>query len=106
MGYTIENRCVGCPQGCVHCGRDKDYRQYYCDNCGTNASEDNPLYVYGDQELCWDCYKDQFTQMLCDDMDDTLCAHCGAEAETLYLYAGEWCCEDCLMDMAERVFSE
>lgn len=106
MGYEIQNDCVGCPQGCGNCGRDRDYRVYYCDNCGDNANEDNPLYVFEGQELCWDCYKDMLTQKICDDLDDTLCAECGCEAETLYLYEGDWVCEDCLKEMAERVFSE
>lgn len=69
----------------------------------TDASEDNPLYVYENKELCWDCYKEQFTQKICDDCDDTLCAECGDEVEILYLYEGEWVCEDCLRNMAERV---
>lgn len=106
MGYEIENDCVGC-ETCANCGRDRDYKVYYCDNCGDNASEDNPLYVFEGQELCWECYKAKFPEKLCDDLDDTLCAECGKEAEYLYKIEGnEWCCEECLKNMAERVFSE
>ena len=106
MGYNIENDCVGCPQGCANCGRDRDYRVYYCDCCEEHASEDNPLYVYENKELCWECYKAQYTEKICDDMDDTLCAHCGYEAEIMYLVDGEWVCEDCLRNIAEKVYME
>ena len=103
MGYEIDNQCVMCPQGCVHCGRDVDRKIYFCDECEDRADESNPLYIYEGKELCWECYKEQFTQKVCDDLDDTLCAECGHEAETLYLYEGDWVCEECLKNMAERV---
>lgn len=103
MGYEIDNQCVGCPQGCVHCGRDVDRKIYFCDECEDRADESNPLYIYEGKELCWECYKEQFTQKVCDDLDDTLCAECGHEAETLYLYEGDWVCEECLKNLAEKV---
>ena len=106
MGYEIENECVGC-ETCANCGRDRDYRVYYCDNCGDNASEDNPLYVFEGQELCWDCYKAKFNEKLCDDCDDSTCSECNRESD--YLYEVEynlWVCEDCLKEMAERLWEE
>ena len=33
MARSVENDCVGCPQGCGHCGRDKDYTLITCDFC-------------------------------------------------------------------------
>lgn len=106
MGYEIENDCVGC-ETCANCGRDRDYRVYYCDCCEEHASEDNPLYVYENKELCWECYKAQYTEKICDDMDDSTCSECNRESD--YLYEVEhnlWVCEDCLKEMAERVWEE
>lgn len=103
MGYTWENDCVGCER-CANCGRREDYKQYYCDKCEEVSDADNPLYVgQNGEDLCWDCYKAQYTEKICDDMDETKCAHCGNETEYMYLVDGEWMCEDCLMERAERV---
>lgn len=105
MGNRIENDCVCCER-CVNCGR-KAVKMHYCDKCDEYADEWNPLYVAEDgSELCWDCYKEQFTEKICDDCDDTKCAHCGAEAEEMYLTDGEWVCEDCLRSLAEKVDME
>ena len=54
-----ENDCVGCPQGCVHCGRDKT-QHIYCDRCGADCEE---LYVFDGEELCEDCLKDNFERI-------------------------------------------
>ena len=103
MGHMIENNCVGCGQGCISCGRDHE-SVFYCDECEDYTHE---LYEYEGKELCWDCYKAKFPEKLCDDLDDTLCAECGKEAEYLYKIEGnEWCCEECLKNMAERVETE
>lgn len=102
MGYRIEDDCVGCDY-CRDCGR-KHIKVHFCDKCETYADEWNPLYYseeYG--EVCWDCYKEQFLSKCCDDMDETQCANCGAEAEIMYLCEGEWVCESCLQDLAEKV---
>ena len=101
MGFRIEDNCVGpCPMGCIHCGRSHEHN-YFCDECGDEYLEE--LFEYDGKELCWDCYKAQYTEKICDDMDETKCAHCGNEAEYMYLVDGEWVCEDCLKGMAERV---
>lgn len=47
----IENECVGCPQGCKHCGLERVIC-YYCDECGEQAFE---LYDYDGEQLCESC---------------------------------------------------
>ena len=99
MGYEIENNCVGCPQGCIHCGRDRQ-EVWFCDECGDYTEE---LYEYEGKELCWACYKAKFNEKFCDECDDTLCAECGREADFMYEVEGEWFCEECMREKAERV---
>lgn len=36
----IVNDCVGCPQGCRHCGRDRDRKVHICDICGHEIDVD------------------------------------------------------------------
>lgn len=43
---TYENRCVGCPQGCINCGA-KNAMFRWCDRCG-QLTENN-------DEICDDC---------------------------------------------------
>ena len=107
MGYEIDNQCVMCPQGCVHCGRDVDRKIYFCDECGTTIDYGENLYIYEGEELCLECDKAKFNEKLCDDCDDSTCSECNRESD--YLYEVEhnlWVCEDCLKEMAERVFIE
>ena len=54
-----ENECVGCPQGCIHCGRDKT-QHLYCDRCGEDSEE---LYVFDGEELCEDCLKNSLERI-------------------------------------------
>lgn len=104
MGFRIEDNCVGpCPMGCIHCERSHEHN-YFCDECGDEYLEE--LFEYDGKELCWECYKAQYTEKICDDMDETKCAHCGNEAEYMYLVDDEWVCEDCLKGMAERITEE
>ena len=56
----FENECVGCPQGCVHCGRDKT-QHLYCDRCGADCEE---LYVFDGEELCEECLLDNFDKII------------------------------------------
>ena len=91
MGFSLENKRMG-------------YIANYCDECGTFTEELFKSLKYTD--ICWECYKEQFLSKVCDDMDDTLCAECGSDAEDMFLYNGDWVCEDCLKDMAERVDTE
>jgi hypothetical protein len=104
MGFRIEDDCVGCPQGCINCGR-KHVHVYYCDRCD---AENEPLYEADNgEEVCWDCYKEQYTEKICDDMDEQRCNECGSDAEYLYeVEPNVWLCESCLKEMAERVNEE
>lgn len=38
MSRLRQNDCVQCPQGCTHCGRDKDYWLIKCDLCGNQVT--------------------------------------------------------------------
>lgn len=104
MGRNILNDCVGCPQGCAHCGRDRDYIEFFCDRCKEEKNVDKgELYYFNGKELCIDCIKESLMSKILDDMDDSLCEKCGYEADELYYFNGEWVCEECLMEMLERV---
>lgn len=103
MGYRIDNGCVGCER-CIHCSRGKDYKQYYCDDCKDEENKDNPMFRYGNKDLCWECYKKQFHEKYVDDCDDTRCSECGYDQDYMYeVSPNTWVCENCLKDMAERV---
>lgn len=104
MGYTRENDCVGCPQGCVHCGRGRDYKAYFCDGCGEyfRSMSADVAYEHDKGIYCEECYKKLFTSKICDDMDESKCARCEYEAEELYHVDGEWICEQCLLDGADK----
>lgn len=99
MGFRIEDNCVGCPMGCINCGR-RHQHVYYCDHCEDYTDE---LYEYEGQELCWDCYKESLIEKMCDDMDDEVCAECHKEADFLYQLNGDWYCSECLEHLAEKV---
>ena len=66
MGFRIEDNCVGpCPMGCIHCGRSHEH-VYYCDRCD---AENEPLYEADNgDEVCWDCYKAQYIEKICDEV--------------------------------------
>ena len=55
-----ENECVGCPQGCIHCGRDKT-QHLYCDRCGEDSEE---LFIFDGEELCEECLLDNFDKII------------------------------------------
>ena len=54
-----ENECVGCPQGCIHCGRDKT-QHLYCDVCKNDCET---LYIEGSYELCEECLLNTFEKI-------------------------------------------
>lgn len=56
----IENDCVGCPQGCIDCGR-KRTPHYYCDNPKCRAEE--TLYHTEDGDFCADCVLERFEKV-------------------------------------------
>lgn len=102
MAYEWDDDCVSC-EICRNCGRGR-FKAYYCDKCGEYGDE---LYVgINGEELCEDCYKEQFNSKICDDLDEDHCDKCGADAEELFDYGGEWLCSSCLMEQAERVDTE
>ncbi len=47
----FEDQCVGCPQGCINCGR-KRTPIMICDDCGEEVED---LYEVGNQQLCGEC---------------------------------------------------
>lgn len=51
-----ENWCVGCPQGCVHCG-NKHVKVYICDRCKEQieVAFDGLYTLPGYDDLCRDC---------------------------------------------------
>lgn len=51
----VRNDCVGCPQGCIHCGRGDDYVVYECDSCGAETEEGVKLYSDGAYHYCLTC---------------------------------------------------
>lgn len=51
---TVNDECVGCPDGIPCLGRTcpfKNVVRYYCDKCG----EENKLYEFDGEQLCIDC---------------------------------------------------
>ena len=54
MAKVVENYCVSCPQGCIHCGRSEDVVYYECDGCGVDDEEEK-LYSDGDYHFCAAC---------------------------------------------------
>ena len=53
MAKVIENICVGCPKGCVQCGR-KEEEIIVCDKC-----EDFAEYSFGGADYCADCFEEE-----------------------------------------------
>ena len=102
MGYEIENECVGC-ETCANCGRDRDYRVYFCDSCGETADEYTPLYDWDGKELCFECVTESLNAKELDDMDDSLCEY-GHETDVLYEFEGKWLCSDCLRDELDEYY--
>lgn len=57
----LENDCVGCPQGCIHCSKgDSYYYAMYCDECGRSVED---LFLYGDKQICNDCLVDHYEKV-------------------------------------------
>ena len=56
-----ENDCVGFPQGCVHCGRDRTYYVWTCDGCGEKTTEYDEFVQSKDGKCyCPDCCEELF----------------------------------------------
>lgn len=48
----MQNDCVGCPQGCISCGRRRDYLVIECDECGI---WNEVMYEYEGKDYCESC---------------------------------------------------
>jgi hypothetical protein len=74
MSIMYENHCVGCPQGCINCGR-KHAEVYKCDSCGSYAE-----YRFEGEDLCEDCAEDvlvdKFRELTISDMARMLDVYC------------------------------
>lgn len=90
----LESDCVGCPQGCINCGRQDGYLVLECDVCKDTV--DTLYYSDEDKEVCLSCLTSHKPQK------DGVCEICGKIA-TLYPWMDEWMCEDCIRDGAEKV---
>ena len=102
MGYEWDNDCVSCER-CVNCGRG-DYKAWYCDKCGFY---EGTLYKgINGEELCLDCFLEQYESKYAEESDKMECNICGDDVEKLYYVDGQWVCEDCLLNMAETVDME
>ena len=53
-----ENDCVGCPQGCINCGR-KHTPYFSCDICKDDF-EPEELYDVDDEMICADCLLNKY----------------------------------------------
>lgn len=54
-----ENDCVGCPQGCIHCGR-KHMPHCYCDECGCEIDYRSERWdADSDYHVCEECEPDE-----------------------------------------------
>ncbi len=53
-----DNDCVDCPQGCIHCGREKDYWVYECDICGSRFYDEDKLTRIKGKDYCDRCYEE------------------------------------------------
>lgn len=51
-----ENECVGCPQGCINCGR-KRVAVWYCDVCGRATSDPDEIQEVDGKDYCDICYR-------------------------------------------------
>jgi hypothetical protein len=101
MGYYHESACQGCAE-CIGCRRQfQNVKIRYCDKCEDEVDE--LFYDDNGEEICWDCYKEQYMSKICDDMDEDRCVNCGSDAEELFSVDGDWLCEECLEEMAEKV---
>lgn len=65
--YEIEDLCVGCPQGCRHCGRSKVTIPVAieCELCGEDFEE---IYKTDDGCLCKNCLLEQYRKVSVDDI--------------------------------------
>ena len=56
-----EDDCVGCPQGCINCGR-RETPHWYCDECGEEFDPEDLYDVEGDM-VCEECILSQYEKI-------------------------------------------
>lgn len=55
----VEDNCVGCPQGCIHCGHGEHW-VFVCDECGYSTTETDKIRYFhqiGEEDYCNECYR-------------------------------------------------
>lgn len=57
MSSYKQNDCVGCPQGCINCGRNRDYIVWECDECSCTTTEETDFEHIGYKDYCRECYE-------------------------------------------------
>ena len=65
--YDVDNNCVSCPQGCIHCGRG-NYMvpiAVQCEYCGEDQEE---VYDTPDGYYCKECLTEAFSKVTVDDI--------------------------------------
>lgn len=98
MSIKKRNDCVGCPQGCIHCGRG-NYYTVECDKCGEEGNDKEIYFEYGGSHFCKDCFpKFLEEEGILKEVSSGVCAYCGEETEKMYEVDGETVCEECLSD--------
>ena len=67
---VTESYCVGCPQGCIRCGRDK-VTHYKCDSCDAdNIDGETIIYKCEDGHFCAKCMVKRYLDDFIDDLAD------------------------------------
>ena len=94
MAIGIENDCNGCDT-CLRCGRNKNYKVFYCDDCFTQIDE--KVYFVDEKDFCEDCVLENIPHeenMVFD------CDRCEKhfDERTMWLLDGQDLCEDCILE--------
>ena len=66
MAIVFENQCVGCPQGCIDCGRRR-VPVMICDDCGDPESE--LWYAEDGKMYCKYCITRHLDKVVIEDAD-------------------------------------
>lgn len=82
----VENNCVGCPQGCINCGR-KHEEAIICDECRDEYAE----YQYEGNDYCEWCFEKALENEFEVEKSFGDCESCGDPEEKLYDGMCAWC---------------
>lgn len=69
--YDIDNDCVGCPQGCIHCGRG-DYRYPVAIECDICLQDCEEVYQTEDENVCKDCLSVLFKKVTVEEIEENM----------------------------------